>query len=408
MKSLKFAAVPALKLKPYAITNNDGKVLYVQEAELIRLVSEYFRVPYEVLIPADQEYGRKLPNGNWTGMRGMLERSEADLAFGYIRIGDEIPPGVNFVYPHILSDTTFMGNKPEPLSAKKAIISPFSCEIWIMIALCSIVATFLLYFLIKKRRTFLDIFLNIIGSLLEKSLPFKIQKSSLRLLIFTWIFSVFVLTNSYKGVILSFLTFPTLVGIRDISELSRAAVKNSVKCYTYRGTLLSQRLIESKIDSWKNAGECLKRNDFSGVMEDNTMEEIFLNATGKKVFLGGRIFLNPYEKHYLISKDSFSVSMYSIYYAKKFCCPEYMNSLVLRLNEAGLIDNIRKKEAFFTERKAIASFPESKPSVTLRKINFSDISGAFFLLVSGWILGFLTLLAEIAVDKFVSFRINHV
>lgn len=64
MEVIKFAAIPTLKLKPYAIKNKDGEMLYVEEAELIRLISEGFRVPYEIIIPEDQAYGRKLPDGN--------------------------------------------------------------------------------------------------------------------------------------------------------------------------------------------------------------------------------------------------------------------------------------------------------------------------------------------------------
>lgn len=125
MNTLKFASLSASKFKPYAITNRDGKTLYVEEAELIRLVAESLRIPYEVIIPEDEAYGIKLPDGNWTGMIGMLERSEVDLALGYIEINEELPPGVNYIYPHVISETTFMGNKPKPLIAKEAIFYPF-------------------------------------------------------------------------------------------------------------------------------------------------------------------------------------------------------------------------------------------------------------------------------------------
>lgn len=261
MKSLKFATVSALNIKPYAITNKDGETIYVEEAALIRLVSEKLLIPYEVLIPKDEAYGIQLPNGSWSGIMGMLERSEVDLGVGYIGIYDKIPTGVSFIYPHVLSENTFMGNKPEPLTAREAIVYPFSYEVWMMIALCLIVVTLLLYFVMQGKRALLDIFFNLFGSLLEKSFDFKIQTTRFKVFIFSWAFAVFVLSSSYKGLLLSFFTFPTLVGIRDISDLSRAAEKFSVNCYTYRGTYTAQRLIESGIDSWKSPGECLRQNE---------------------------------------------------------------------------------------------------------------------------------------------------
>lgn len=399
MNILKFVSMPSLHFQPYVITNKKGETLYVEEAKLIPLISESLRIPYEVVIPEDGAYGMKLRNGTWTGMMGMLGRAEADLAVGYIGIYAETPPGVNFIYPHLLSEDTFMGNKPEPLTTKEAIVYPFSYEVWIMISFSLVFVTLLLYLLMKRKRALPDIFFALFGSLLEKSIDFKIYTSSIRIVIVTWMTAIFVLSSGYKGVLLSFLTFPTLVGIRDIQDLSRAAITNSVNCYTYRGSSYVQRLSESNIGTWKTAGECLKRNEMSGVLENYTPEEIFLNATGKKVFITGKIFLIPYEKLYFISKDCFSVEMYFIFYSKTFCCPKHLNSLISRFNAAGLIGKIKGDEAFFTERNALAQFPETKQG-TLKKVQFSDFSGAFIMLLSGWILGFFTLLAELAVNKF--------
>lgn len=63
MNSLKICAIPLLKFKPYAITDKEGETFHVEEAILIRLVSEGLRVPYEILIPVDEAYGIKLQNG---------------------------------------------------------------------------------------------------------------------------------------------------------------------------------------------------------------------------------------------------------------------------------------------------------------------------------------------------------
>lgn len=399
MNSLKFATLSALNVKPYALTNKEGETFYVEEAALIRLVSEKLQVPYEVLIPKDEAYGIKLPNGSWTGIMGMLERSEVDLGVGYIGIYDKTPTGVRFIYPHVLSENTFMGNKPEPLTAREGIVYPFSYEVWIMIALSLIVVTLFCYFVMKRKPALLDIFLTLFGSLLEKSFDFKIQTSSFKVFLSSWILAVFVLSSSYKGLLLSFLTFPSLVGIRDIADLSRAAETFSVHCYTYRGTYTAQRLIESSIDSWKAPGECLRRNEMVGVTENDTPEQIFLKATGKKVFITGKTFLKSYEKLYFISKDSFFVEIYFIFYSKTFCCGERLNNLIFRFIAAGLVEKYRRDETFFVEQSAIAQFPESKPPETLRKVQFSDLSGAFIVLLSGWILGFITLLAELAVKK---------
>lgn len=43
---------------------NDGKTIHVCYAELIRLLSQVFRLPYKIFLLSDDEYGAKLPYGN--------------------------------------------------------------------------------------------------------------------------------------------------------------------------------------------------------------------------------------------------------------------------------------------------------------------------------------------------------
>lgn len=54
MSNLKISSMPSLKLKSYTVRNKDGDILYVEEAEFMRLDSESFHVSYEILITEDE------------------------------------------------------------------------------------------------------------------------------------------------------------------------------------------------------------------------------------------------------------------------------------------------------------------------------------------------------------------
>ena len=392
MKVIKFTSIPAIERKPWAITNKHGEVFYVEEAELMRLISAGFRVPYEIKVPESGMYGEKLADGNYTGVLGLVHRSEVDLALGHMGITKERLHDFNVCYPHAVTDVTFMGDKLEPLSHKEAIFYPFSYQVWILMMLFIIIMTLLFCLLTNKKQGFLNMLVIVLGSMLEKSIDIKISTPSYRFLLFTWLTGVFVLTNSYKGALLSFLTLPTMVGIRDISDLSKAAMENSVKCFSYKGNLASQILKDSNIDSWKPIADCLIRSQIKG-------DEHFDNAKGRKVFVTGRKFCLPYASKYFVSKDSFFDEMSYIYYSKHFCCPDYLNKLILRFYETGLLQKYRRDEAFYTELYVRVNYPESKQLEPIKKISFSYISGAFIILLSGWVLGFFVFLIEIVGHK---------
>ena len=119
-KTISFASITAPNdSRSYAIFKDqikDHNATHVYDAPLIRLISAALRVFYTVQTPTDEEFGAKLADGNWTGIIGMLKRSEVDLAVGGIDLTDDRREAVAFSYPHLFSEVTFMTDNPEPLS----------------------------------------------------------------------------------------------------------------------------------------------------------------------------------------------------------------------------------------------------------------------------------------------------
>ena len=102
-----------------------------------------------------------------------------------------------------------------------------------------------------------------------------------------WLISIFVITNSYKGRLLSFLSFPSVTGIRTIADLATAAEQNSIKCYTEEGDPFIQTFIESNLGTRRSIWKCLTQN----LITSGDSAEIFLKSPSKKAYLAANIFM---------------------------------------------------------------------------------------------------------------------
>ena len=217
----------SFKFYPYAIMNN-GDVIYVEDAELIRIISQVFQASHKIILSPHNTPGMKLHDGNWTGLLGIIERSEADLAVGGIALTEERFENFNFSYPYDIVDVTFLTKYPKPAPLKIILDSPFSFTLWIAIAICVLSVSFVLFILTKRAESYKNILFKIFCNLLEKSIGFKRRIKNVRILLGVWLLSAFVITNGYKSVLQAFHSVPPVEGIRDISDLVKAAEKNSV------------------------------------------------------------------------------------------------------------------------------------------------------------------------------------
>ena len=167
------ATFHAAKLDVYSI-HQDDKILHVWDAVLIRLLSQVFQVPYKILIPADGEWGKKPPSGNWTGLIGMIRRSEADLAVGGLTLTMKRLQAVDFNYPYIISELSFITDKPKPVPTNLALFYPFSWILWISITAAFLFSSFLFFILTFRKRAFEKVLLLMFGSVIGQSIPLKI------------------------------------------------------------------------------------------------------------------------------------------------------------------------------------------------------------------------------------------
>lgn len=367
----------------------NNEIIYVWDSLLIRLLSKYFQIPYNIIIPPDGEWGKKLPDGNWTGLIGMVSRSEVDFAVGGLSLTYDRFQVVNFSYPYLYSDMTFITDKLKPLPNEFALFYPFPWKLWILIAAIIFSVSFLFYIFALRKKTFQSISFMVFGSLLGQATHFKMQKGNQRVFLITWLAFIFFITNIYKGNLLSFLSFPPLHGIRNTQDLARAAEQKTVACFSDKGNSLYEILAESDFHSWKSIGRCLQQN----AINSEDPKSLFLNLSSNKVFLDGKIFMMQYENEFTFSEDSFFTAFLGMPISKHFCLQKRLSKVTRRLFEAGLFFKYLKDEQFLSKLMKATSVEADSHSTSA--LDFADLTGVFFVLISGYVLAALFFVAEV-------------
>ncbi|GFY40793.1 putative glutamate receptor [Trichonephila inaurata madagascariensis] len=126
--------------------NMEGKPnLSGMEGELIKILMEKIDIDYEIVIPKDKEFGRKLPSGNWTGLIGMVHRGEADMAIGSLGIYENRFEDVDFGYPYIVDAVTFVMPKVNKQLKLFGFLHVFGFQVWLLILLTLFLVTSVMY-----------------------------------------------------------------------------------------------------------------------------------------------------------------------------------------------------------------------------------------------------------------------
>ncbi|KAM7306522.1 glutamate receptor-like [Ixodes scapularis] len=78
--------VSSFNYAPYHVTTKLGHNVPVQGVcgEILTAIAQSMRMNYSIAFPTDSFWGLRKPDGNWTGIIGMLQRDEADLALSVI------------------------------------------------------------------------------------------------------------------------------------------------------------------------------------------------------------------------------------------------------------------------------------------------------------------------------------
>ncbi|KAF8763586.1 Glutamate receptor ionotropic like protein [Argiope bruennichi] len=225
--------------------DSNGKVKLIggAEREFLKALTEVFNFRYELVQPPDTNWGNPLPGGNWTGMVGMIQRGEADMALCSMVITQYREEIVTFTREYDIQHMVFATKNPENLPRLRSIILPFSPQMWFGVLCLLIIIPIVWKRLLELQEDIGKFYMYVLASLLKLSVVIKCRgKWGHYMLLGSWFWGVAVISAGYSAVLLSFVTLPVKEDvIRDIPRLANAVAKGTHKCYAFKGLHLLMR-----------------------------------------------------------------------------------------------------------------------------------------------------------------------
>lgn len=400
---LKIAVVPFdVKIPTYTLQIDENTTKNVFDGKLISLLSEVLEFKFEVVEPYQRLYGTPFANGNWTGMFGMLQWQEVDLAFGKISRNEERLKVADFSFPYDSSSVTFITDKPVYITNKSALLDPFNISVWIALSTCFFLVLMVLRIIENKKFSLQSICLTLLGCLLQQqSGRIKFKKAVSNFLIILWIIAAIFISQFYKADFLSYLSIPSLSGIFTIQQLSKASEKRSFLCSGYETTTMYNDVLNSSEMSWKSIHRCLIRSK----MYTDDVETFMRSTTDKKAFIGLKSHLQRFRKMYFLSEDSFMTDFHSIAIRKMFCCKDTLDKAIHRLASVGLLQKLVREEEFFIAL-GIHSTNDEEQDHRHNLILLADLSGTFMILLIGHFVAVVIFVFEVIFDPLQRMRVN--
>ncbi|XP_032670681.1 ionotropic receptor 25a [Odontomachus brunneus] len=115
--------------------NEEGKEIWEGYCiDFIQKLSEVMQFDYDLVIPEDQEFGKKSPNGEWTGLIGDLARGETDIAIAALTMTSEREEVIDFVAPYFeQSGILIVMRKPVRKTSLFKFMTVLRLEVWLSI-----------------------------------------------------------------------------------------------------------------------------------------------------------------------------------------------------------------------------------------------------------------------------------
>ncbi|KAG8176168.1 hypothetical protein JTE90_012958 [Oedothorax gibbosus] len=370
-----------------------GIILEGIEAKLLETISKYMNINFKLVSPEDRQWGYQKPGGNWTGIIGMVARSEADMGLAYLSITESRTRVVDFSIPYSVLDRTFATEKPEPLSTLSNFTYPFSSGVWLSSLFVFMVTVFLFKFLMEKKRPWLWILIEVFGSMCGQNMRDDKRSWKWRLFLGFWLIYVTFLTLAYSVVLLSVITVPwSDNGIKNLEDLSEAVHNKGYRCLAAKGSADTEFLLTSQMNYVNTIGEAIIKNNW---FYDPT-KGLPKHLDTKTAIIGSRMRMHiaygipPYSlKH--MSQSSFGVSHVGIALKKGFCCTEALNSVLLRILSSGIYQKYVEHEVYHEIQRSSKENDELAQDFSL---SLQELWGEFILLFCGYFTSFLVFLYE--------------
>ncbi|GIY54812.1 glutamate receptor ionotropic, delta-1 [Caerostris extrusa] len=304
----------------------------IPKEKFLQIVLEALKIKYEIVISKDMLYGDPLPDGNFTGMVGMVQREEVDLAMTYLAMNEIRSKVVNFSMPYYADRISFITSKPENSKQNLALLYVSDAPTWIAMVIVLIVMSVLFA---KFKGSVGNNLFRLMGTVVGQSLNIGNGSLRSRILLAAWLLLALVISLSYSVTLLSHLIQPAKVApIRTFHELSRAVQSGGHTLYAIKTYI--PFLLDSEEDHLKELGKIVVYNKW--ITPSQTYEETY-RIPHQTSHIRARIIASlalGNRDDIFTSDDELCVLPIAFAYNNNFCCKAKLNAILSKLWSSGL------------------------------------------------------------------------
>ncbi|GFS84357.1 glutamate receptor ionotropic, delta-1 [Nephila pilipes] len=357
-------------------------------------LSQVLQFKYDLISPPDMQWGRRLENGFWTGLVGIVSRGEADLAVSGVVSTKERQEVVDFTEPYEQGQATFASNLPSLVHRANIFTYPFDIVTWIGILVFLFIIPQIFRSLNAAKDHYLFALIKLFGALITQPVHDKNFKN--KILLGSYIVAACFISASYKTVLASLLAIPVYNSIPETFEQLAASLRRKeLKVFAPRGTAYMSIMISSGDENLYYIAQEIEKNQWLLPVDEYLNEDKFANRSAilvSKMLHNFKFGPSPWSRKF-ISNDIMFYSKTSIIVNKKFCCKGMLDSIIKRFNSAGIFKRILDDEIY---RSWIRSSKNRLEIGKRRAFSLEDISCPFLLLLTGYSLSVIVLLGEIS------------
>ncbi|GIY83611.1 lig_chan-Glu_bd domain-containing protein [Caerostris darwini] len=365
-------------------TTNGRPILSGFDGLFLQLVLNALNVDYEIVIPADGEWGLKKPDGNWTGLIGMMTRREADMTHGSVVITKQRTEVVDFSRPCTVYGETFVIENPGIMISNYAYLYPFDFTTWICSFCVFIIMSVLVFIIANQKVSLHQIFFEMYGNIMKQPLIIYKEFLNWNLLICLWFGFVFVMTLGYSACLSSFLTVPYQKDtVKTFRQLSTAIQKGTHRAFVTKGNFIAEYLAASEEPYLRIIGDKIISKDwFFDILDSGSGKYVnykYVEIESRpqlEVLYGGQRF----GKKFIISKEDIGMLPLGFVIKNNFCCIRRLNAIISRIDSSGLSLKLLKDSSMMA---SISSEKELSETDEIKPLSFQKMYGCFLVFFIG-------------------------
>ncbi|XP_066962295.1 glutamate receptor 1-like [Macrobrachium rosenbergii] len=420
--------------------------------ELFKVIQQKLGFCYELKM--NVYWGIELPNGTWTGMMGMLQRKEAEVAIGPIGVTYDRYNAAEFSSPIFMTDQTILYLRPRLEPDLMGFVKPFTLLVWLGVLASTILVTIMALVVVKttpdrlskrfhntitnfaqpayevttpsptihaledasqessrtsarvatpphEKNNSSSLFLWSFMILVGQGLVIKLNRSeTLRTIVALWFMTTFILGSVYKGNLKAMLIAPKVkIPFDSLEELVAqhdtkwSFPKNSI-IHSFLEASYNEDPTSARGKAWQYKSHIMSHPN---ELDENLRKGIAgLFARTSSLNYIARTFSMTGSCGYSVARKGFMTVIYSMGFTKGSPLLPKFNRLITSMTELGVMEKILSP--MYINVSHCLQPQDTELSMTLRPLAIGDFLGIFSLFGIGAATSVVFFILEIIVN----------